>query len=150
MPGDSMQDAASNEGSPDELVISSLAGNIIGPSGGRFVIAQWRDPGGPPGPPRLMAPLHVHYGDDEAWYILEGKLRFTLGDREVEAVAGGAVFAPRGMPHTFWNPATEPARYLLVMTPTIRALIDDLHTPAARDPEIMREIYRQHNSELVP
>jgi mannose-6-phosphate isomerase-like protein (cupin superfamily) len=144
-----VDEASTGEGSPGELVVSPLAGNIIGPAGAQFVIAQWRDPGGPPGPPRLMAPLHVHYGDDEAWYVLEGRLRFILGDREVEAEAGGAVFAPRGVPHTFWNPSSEHARYLLVMTPNIRALIEDLHTPAARDPEAMREIYRRHDSEVV-
>ncbi|HEV8192222.1 MAG TPA: cupin domain-containing protein [Ktedonobacterales bacterium] len=135
---------------PGELAVSSLAGNVIGPAGAQFVIAQWRDPGGPPGPPRLMAPLHLHHGDDEAWYVLEGRLRFTLGDREVEVQAGGAVFAPQGVPHTFWNPDSEPARYLLVMTPNIRALIEDLHTPEAHDPEAMRDIYRRHDSELVP
>lgn len=134
---------------PDGLVVAALSGQIIGPADAQFVIAQWRDPGGPPGVTRLIAPLHVHHSDDEAWYVLEGRLRFTLGDREVEAGAGGAVFAPRGTPHTYWNPDTEPARYLLVMTPNIRALINELHTPEARNPETMREIYRRHDSELV-
>ena len=93
--------ASPAEESPDELVVSPLAGNVIGPTGAQFVMAQWRDAGGPPGPPRLMAPLHLHHGDDEAWYVLEGRLRFILGDREVEATAGGAVFAARGVAHTF-------------------------------------------------
>lgn len=89
-------DSLSAAESTDELVVAALAGQIIGPADAQFVVAQWRDPGSPPGPPRLIAPLHVHHSDDEAWYVLEGRLRFTLGEREVEATAGGAVFAPHG------------------------------------------------------
>ncbi len=35
-----------------------------------FVMAEWADPGAPAGPPRLIAPFHVHYTDDEAWYVM--------------------------------------------------------------------------------
>ena len=73
-------------------------------------LAQWRDPGGAPDPPRYIAPLHVHKEDDEAWYVLEGALRFRLDDEEVEAPAGGGVIVPRGTVHTYWNPRAEPAR----------------------------------------
>ena len=60
--------------------------------------------------------------------------------------AGGAVMAPRGTVHTFWNPRPEPARYLLVMTPRISRLIEALHAPGAPAPE---EVFRQHDSELI-
>ncbi len=49
----------------------ALAGRVIGSIDDAFVIAEWRDPGGPPGPPRLIAPPHLHQSDDEAWYVLE-------------------------------------------------------------------------------
>jgi quercetin dioxygenase-like cupin family protein len=114
------------------------------------VIAEWSDPGAPPGPPRPIAPYHVHHADDEAWYVLEGVLAFRLGDREVEAPAGTAVLAPRGVPHTYWNARPTLARYLLVMTPNIRRLIDALHEPSNRDPVAMRATYRRHDSDLVP
>src|SRR5437773_758164 len=37
-------------------IASPLAGQVIGSVTDAFVIAEWRDPGGPPGPPRLIAP----------------------------------------------------------------------------------------------
>jgi mannose-6-phosphate isomerase-like protein (cupin superfamily) len=93
---------------------ASLAGNVLaGPS---LVLAEWRDPGGETDPPRYIAPLHIHHSDDEAWYVLQGALRFRLDDEEVEAQAGGAVIAVRGVAHTYWNPRPDPARYVLVMT----------------------------------
>src|SRR5919202_953759 len=92
-----------------------------------LVLVEWTDPGGGTEPPTYIAPLHVHNADDEAWYVLDGTLAFRLGDEEVEAPAGSAVLAPAGTAHTYWNPRPEPARYLLVMTPRINALIEALH-----------------------
>ena len=137
----------------DQMVVAPLAGQIIGSAGTQFIIAEWSDPGSPPGsppgPPRPIAPLHVHHEDDEAWYVLEGALAFQLGDQIVEVEAGGVAFAPRGLAHTYWNPRQERARYLLVMTPAIRALIADLHSTDDRSPEAMRAIYQRHHSELL-
>lgn len=133
----------------DQLVAAPLAGRVAGFDDSSFVVAEWRDPGAPPGPARPIAPVHVHDEDDEAWYVLEGTLAFTLGDQEVEARAGTLVFAPRGTAHTYWNPRPEPARYLLIMTPTIRRLIAALHATTDRTLEAQRAIYRQHHSELL-
>jgi uncharacterized cupin superfamily protein len=127
-----------------DLIASPLAGTPLAPVPASLVLVEWADPGGGSDPPRYIAPLHVHHRDDEAWYVLDGVLRFRLGDEEVEAPAGGAVMAPRGTPHTFWNPHAEPARYVLVMTPTIRALIDALH--AGGEPD---EVFRAHDSTLI-
>jgi mannose-6-phosphate isomerase-like protein (cupin superfamily) len=132
-----------------QMVAAPLAGQMIGLNESSFVMAEWGDPGAPAGPPRLIAPFHVHHTDDEAWYVLEGTLAFQLGDQQVEASAGTAVFAPRGVPHTYWNPYPTPARYLLIMTPTIRRLIDELHTSAGRDPVALHTIYHRYNSDLV-
>lgn len=32
--------------------------------------------------------LHIHYADDEAWHILEGRLTFRFIDKQVDAPAG--------------------------------------------------------------
>ena len=126
-----------------------LAGNVIGGTPNDFVIAEWRDPGGPPGPPRYIAPRHVHHRDDEAWYVLEGVLCVQVGDQVVEARAGSAVFVPRGTPHTYWNPGSDPTRYLLVMTSRIYLLIQAIHQLKERTPEALRQLFRQFDSELL-
>ena len=121
-----------------------LAGGLIGPPGTSLVIAEWADPGGGHDPPRYIAPLHVHHEDDEAWYVLEGALRVRLGDRDVDVRAGGAVIAPRGTPHTYWNPDPGATRYLLVMTPRIRDLIHAIHAMEARSDDAMRAVFEAH------
>ena len=130
-------------------IAAALAGRTIGSPENSFVIAEWRDAGAPPGPPRWIAPLHLHHNDDEAWYVLEGRLCVKTGDETVEAGAGAAVLVPRGTPHTYWNPDPAPLRYLLVMTPRIHQLIQAIHATVDRSPEAMRALFRRFDSELL-
>jgi len=109
-----------------------------------FVIADWRDPG--THPRRPIAGLHVHHSDDEAWFVLEGRLGFQVGGEEHEVAAGESILVPRGTPHSYWNAASEPARYLLVMTPRIHRLIEALH---AGDRGDYARIFEEHDSELL-
>lgn len=79
--------------------------------------------------------------------MLEGALRFRIGDDVFEAGPGSAALAPKGTPHTYGNAAVgTPARYLLVMTPRLRALVRALHEPGAGD---FPAIFREHDSELL-
>ena len=61
--------------------------------------------------------MHIHHGMEEGFYVLEGRLWFRLGDREVTAGAGSFVLVPRGVRHTFGNPDGEPARCLTLFSP---------------------------------
>jgi len=63
-------------------------------------------------------PAHLHSDVDESWYVLEGTLRFRLGDEMSPAPAGTFVFVPRGVPHVFQNVGDEPARILVLFTPS--------------------------------
>jgi len=131
------------------MIASPLSGNILGSVNDAFVIAEWRDGGGPPGPPRLIAPLHVHHLDDEAWYVLEGTLRVQVGKDEVEAQAGSGVFVPRGTAHTYWNPGPGPVRYLLIMTSNILRLIQEIHATQDRTPAVLGALFEKYNSSLL-
>lgn len=123
-----------------------LAGSVLGSVGADFVIAEWKDEGGPPGPPRWIAPLHLHRNDDEAWYVLEGTLCVRVGKDVVEAKAGSAVFVSRGTAHTYWNPGPRRVRYLLVMTSNIYSLIQDIHAMTERSPAAMAAVFEKHDS----
>jgi quercetin dioxygenase-like cupin family protein len=101
------------------------------------------------GEPRLIAPLHVHHGDDEAWYVLEGVVCVRAGDRVIEAGAGGSVLVPKGTVHTYWNAGPGPLRYLLIMTRNIYELIGAIHALPKRTPENLQAAFRQHNSEIM-
>ena len=105
-------------------------------TGGSFCIREWRGSG--------PATLHVHHADDEAWHVLEGRLRFRFADRVVEVAAGGTVFVPAGVAHTY---EAQDARYLIVLTPRLASLIEELQRTADRSEHAA--IYRAHQSELL-
>ena len=123
--------------------VDPLLGNdAIGTNGDSFVIVEWTAEVGD----HWIAPLHIHDQDDEAWYVIDGTLEFRLGMDEVEARAGSVVLARRGTPHTYRNAGTTPARYLLVMTPRIAHLIDEIHRPGAD----IAAVFAAHDSRLLP
>jgi mannose-6-phosphate isomerase-like protein (cupin superfamily) len=105
--------------------------------GGAFGVAEWMGSG----PPQL----HVHHEDDEAWHVLEGSIQFRFADGAAETVGPGAtVFVPAGVAHTYVT--SDDARYLIVLTPQLEALIAELHTAPAAEHE---QVYRRHASELL-
>jgi quercetin dioxygenase-like cupin family protein len=61
-------------------------------------------------------PLHVHSREDEAFYVLEGRIRFRQGDDEFVAGPGTWVWGPRGVPHAF-KVESESARALVIVAP---------------------------------
>ena len=63
-------------------------------------------------------PLHTHANEDESLYVLDGEVRFKLGDEIRAAPAGSFVFIPRGAPHTWQNVGDGPARVLIHFTPS--------------------------------
>jgi mannose-6-phosphate isomerase-like protein (cupin superfamily) len=68
-------------------------------------------------PPLVDTPLHVHANEDELFYPLEGEHVFLVGDEEVRASPGSAVFAPRGIPHSQRRVVPGVGRTLIVITP---------------------------------
>jgi mannose-6-phosphate isomerase-like protein (cupin superfamily) len=104
--------------------------------GASFSIVEWRGSG--------PAALHVHHADDEAWFVLEGTLRFRFVDETVEVGAGGAVFVPAGVAHAY---EAIGARYLIVLTPRIASLIEELQKTPNRGAHA--GIYRKYESELI-
>ena len=64
------------------------------------------------GPPR-----HIHHREDETFYVVEGEVTVSVGDRTINAKPGTLVFLPRGIPHTF-TIESEQARMLVLVTPS--------------------------------
>ena len=62
-------------------------------------------------------PAHTHQREDESYYILEGNIRFWIGDTVVDAKAGDFVHLPKGIPHRF-ELQSECVKELMWMTPS--------------------------------
>jgi quercetin dioxygenase-like cupin family protein len=104
-------------------------------SGGELTVIDIVQPAG------LATPLHIHPGESEAFYILEGHMSYQAGDDVHELIAGSFVFLPRGVPHAFR--VREKVRILAIAVPsgiellyeTVGRPADDLVLPPAPEQE---------------
>ena len=60
--------------------------------------------------------MHMHYGAEEMFFVLSGRVRFRNPDGVEDLVRGDVVFCPEGRPglHAFSNPFDEPAEMLAI------------------------------------
>ena len=93
-------------------------------TGGRFCLCeQWGRRG-------MATPLHRQPADDETFVVLEGELRFFLGEgAPVAAGPGTTVHVPAGAPHAF-SVVSESARLLVLTTPNHEAFFRAASVPA--------------------
>jgi len=61
-------------------------------------------------------PLHVHHREDSALLVLEGMITVAVGDQRSQVSAGGFVWLPRDIPHTF-RVDSDTVRQLELLTP---------------------------------
>jgi quercetin dioxygenase-like cupin family protein len=67
--------------------------------------------------PKRSGPPPHHHSWDEAYYVLEGEVRFFIGDSERLVKAGDFLYAPGGMLHGFQSESESPARMLIFDAP---------------------------------
>jgi quercetin dioxygenase-like cupin family protein len=73
----------------------------------------------PPG--AHVPPPHSHRDNEECVYVLDGVLRYSVGEDTRDLRPGDWMSTPRGIVHHFSNPGAETARALVIMTPDIGA-----------------------------
>jgi quercetin dioxygenase-like cupin family protein len=61
--------------------------------------------------------LHVHHHEDEMVYVQQGAVEIRLGNRTMQAGAGGVVHLPKTIPHALYNPLPAASHYLALAIP---------------------------------
>lgn len=81
-------------------------------TGGALSVLLCEAPAGSAGPP-----LHVHPASDETFLVTDGALLVHAAGETHTVQPGGAVFVPRGTPHTFATGPGESARFVAIHAP---------------------------------
>jgi quercetin dioxygenase-like cupin family protein len=80
-------------------------------TGGSYaVMEETTAPGGGP-------PPHIHHGEDEMFYVIEGKFEITVDGKSHVAGVGGVAFLPKDVPHSFKNVGDKDGRLLITVVP---------------------------------
>lgn len=66
--------------------------------------------------PHIEHPLHLHYEATEAYFVVAGRARFTVGDEVFEGRPGTTIHLPAGLPHAIATD-DEPLELLYVFAP---------------------------------
>ena len=98
--------------------------------------------------PQNGPPPHTHRKEDEAFYVLEGRFSFLMGDKQNVFEKGSFVYVPKGTLHTFKNIDEQQGKLMVIITPAgleeffyaIGTPAGDIATPPDFDPKAMAKI----------
>ena len=93
-------------------------------------------------------PLHLHFDQDEMFFVLEGQFRFQVGDSFHELGPGDFLFGSRRVPHAFVN-LSETGRLMVAFQPA--GTMEAFFAGGWRDPttEEFRQASREHGMEVL-
>src|SRR5215831_10012579 len=63
-----------------------------------------------------VPPPHIHHREDEIFYVLDGEIVVSVGDRTIKGTPGTMVFLPREVRHSF-TIESDQIRMLILVTP---------------------------------
>jgi len=94
-------------------------------------------------------PLHLHHAQEEWFYVMEGRVAFQLGNRQVELGPGDSVLGPRNVPHAFSSVGSRPGRMLIAFTPAGQ-MEDFFRATAIPHPPVQdASFFRRYGMELL-
>jgi quercetin dioxygenase-like cupin family protein len=67
--------------------------------------------------PGFGAPAHISSTEDKLFMVIEGQIKYLIGDKKETVGPGARVMVPRGVIHGFTNVGVDTARHILVSTP---------------------------------
>jgi quercetin dioxygenase-like cupin family protein len=105
-------------------------------------------------PRALGSSVHTHRDEDEYSFVLDGTIGVQIGETTADAGPGDFICKPRGVPHAFWNPTDEPARFLEIISPGgfteyFREL-QTIFTETGPDPEALGALAHRYHLSLDP
>jgi mannose-6-phosphate isomerase-like protein (cupin superfamily) len=87
---------------------------------------------------------HIHRGDAEAFFILEGEVDFLGASSRTPLRAGAFVLVPPDTEHGVWITGTGPARWLAVWPAALDGMFAELEQAGEVSPEVYDEIRARH------
>lgn len=103
--------------------------------------------------PGFGAPAHISSTEDKLFIVIEGQLKYLLGDKTETVGPGARVTIPRGVIHGFTNVGINDARHILVSSPRRHEeFFRDLHNipePREQHMDQLNSIAQRHDQAIV-
>jgi mannose-6-phosphate isomerase-like protein (cupin superfamily) len=100
---------------------------------------------------KIGPPLHLHFDQDEIFYVVEGEYLFQLDTERMTLKAGDTIFLPRAVPHT-WLQLTDKGKLVYFLQPSGQMeeffkKMNELQGPPT--PELIQQIHQAHGMKVV-
>ena len=100
---------------------------------------------------KIGPPLHVHFDQDEIFYVVEGEYLFQLDAERINVKAGDTIFLPRQVPHT-WLQISDKGKLLYLLQPSGQMeeffkKMNELKGPPSED--LVQQIHLAHGMKIV-
>ena len=126
------------------LGVSVIAFKVVPPDSSGVLILEntFHAKGGPA--------RHLHYDQDEWFYVLEGEFLMEIGQKRIRLQSGDSIFAPRRVPHVWANAGDATGRMLITFLPAgkMEAFFREVTKANAMPPQDPA-LWRAHGMELV-
>ena len=103
--------------------------------------------------PGFGAPAHISWTEDKLFIVIEGQIKYLIGDNTETVGPGARVTIPRGVIHGFTNVGVDNARHILVSTPRRHEeFFRDLHNipePREQHMDQLPSIAQRHDQAIV-
>jgi quercetin dioxygenase-like cupin family protein len=113
---------------PATWALGSLFEHLVtgAETGSAFGLTKVTQPAG------AASPVHLHTREAEAFYLLDGTMRYLAGEQTYELRPGSFIYLPTGVPHAFRVTGETPVSFLAVVAPGgLMAMYDEVGRPAA-------------------
>ena len=96
-------------------------------------------------------PLHVHLGQDEVFYVLDGEYVFQVGGDKYRLKTGDSIFLPRHVPHA-WTQVSPRGHMLVTLQPAGK--LEEFFVAMAAfktepTPQEVAQIFAAHEMKIV-
>lgn len=124
---------------PNDLKVSA------NDTGGQFSFFEYT------GLAKVGPPMHLHFNQDEIFYVVEGAYKFAVGEETQILQAGDTIFLPRNIPHSYIQLSSfGKLTYMLQPSGKIEEFfrtMNDLAKPPTE--EEAEKIYLEHDMKIV-
>ncbi|MDN7242833.1 cupin domain-containing protein [Planococcus sp. N028] len=82
-------------------------------------------------PSGYETPLYAKTNEEDMFYVLEGEITFTVGEKTIKGIPGTFVYVPRHIKHKFKVEGSTPAKALFMFTPAgVEQFFIEMSVPA--------------------
>lgn len=101
---------------------------------------------------RAGPPRHIHFHQDEWFYVIHGTFKFELGDTLFHLAAGDTLFAPRQIPHGWTHVGDIPGTLLTMVSPVgdfEKFILDTTRHATLPKEEEVAKAFTDHGMKIV-